>query len=149
LNPDARSVVLYPADGATVITPEWVASSPAPIDLLVPDGNWRQAKRALFREPMLQGLPRVCLPPGPPSRFRLRKQIQPGRMATFEAVARALGIIEGREIQAELERIFDIMVERTLWSRGQLAPEKVIGGIPAECFAQSYYWGSQGGSAGG
>jgi len=51
-------------------------------------------------------------------------------LATLEAIARAMGILEGPEVQAALERPFRAMVERTLWSRGSVAAEDVSGGIP-------------------
>jgi DTW domain-containing protein YfiP len=62
--------------------------------------------------------------------YRLRHHPDPRFVATFEAVARALGILEGPAVQADLERVFQVVVERMLWSRGRLATERVTGGIP-------------------
>ena len=72
----------------------------------------------------------VRLPPGPPSRYRLRCSPDPTRVSTFEAVARALATLEGQAVCDALMRTFDIMVERTLWIRGQLPATAVTGGIP-------------------
>ncbi|MDI6740507.1 MAG: DTW domain-containing protein, partial [Candidatus Edwardsbacteria bacterium] len=67
--------------------------------------------------------------PGPLSRFRLRTQSEPSRVCTFEAAARALGAIEGRDVRKKLEAFFDVMVERMLWARGKLAANEVTGGL--------------------
>jgi len=128
VDPGRRTLLLYPSEEAEVLAPD--DADPRPVTLIVPDGNWSQARRVSRREPALKEVPRVRLPPGPPSRYRLRTHQDPQRLATLEAVARALGVLEGRGPQAELERVFTIMVERTLWTRGQLAAEKVSGGIP-------------------
>jgi DTW domain-containing protein YfiP len=99
--------------------------------LVVPDGSWRQARKAVGREPGLQGLRRVKLPAGgPPSEYRLRVEPNEHSVCTFEAIARALGVLEGRETQDQLEALFRVSVGRTLWSRGMIKAEEVPGGIP-------------------
>lgn len=130
VDPGHLNLVLYPADDAKVLAPEWLEADGRPVSLFVPDGNWRQAKRVARREPSLVDLQRVILPPGPPSRYRLRSHPDPKRVSTFEAIARALGIIEGPKVQAHLEGVFDLLVERTLWTRGELSAEQVLSGIP-------------------
>jgi DTW domain-containing protein YfiP len=49
----------------------------------------------------------------------LRRHTDPRFLATFEAIARALGVLESAAVQARLEHVFHLMVERTLASRGQ------------------------------
>jgi DTW domain-containing protein YfiP len=106
--------------------------SPLPLTLVVPDGTWRQANKARRRAPGLSDLPCVTLPPSDaPSGYRLRHDGRPNRLATIEAVAVAMGILEGPEARARLEHIFRIMVERTLWTNGRIATGEVTGGIPA------------------
>jgi DTW domain-containing protein YfiP len=60
----------------------------------------------------------VRLPEGPPSRWGIRREHHPQGLATFEAIARALGIIESPAVQADLEELFHLMVQRTLQARG-------------------------------
>lgn len=127
-DPARRTLMLYPIPGAPVLALD--PDDPRPVTLLVPDGNWRQARRLVQREPALRRADKVRLPPGPPSRYRLRSHPDPARISTYEAVARALGILEGPELQARLERWFDMFVERTLWTRGDLSASAVTGGIP-------------------
>jgi DTW domain-containing protein YfiP len=128
VDPARRTVLLYPTADSTPLERD---ASGLPVTLVVPDADWRRAHKLAAREPALEGIARVHLPDGPPSTYRLRRHSDPRFLATFEAVARALGILEGAEVQARLEHVFRLMVERTLWSRGQLATERVTGGIPA------------------
>ena len=90
-----------------------------PVTLIVPDGNWAQAKKAFKREKALHAFPRVKLPLGPPSKYWLRAAPRPEAVSTYEAIARAMGFLEGPEVQARMEAFFDVMVERTLHARGQ------------------------------
>ncbi len=128
VDPARRVCLLYPLPGAPVLAP--APADPRPVTLLVPDGNWRQARKLVQRVPALRDAAKVRLPPGPPSRYRLRSHPDPDRIATFEAIARALGALEGPAVQARLERWFDVFVERTLWTRGDLPAAAVTGGIP-------------------
>jgi DTW domain-containing protein YfiP len=127
---DTQGLVLYPSADSHELKQDYFSLIIKPITLVVLDGNWNQASKMAKREPALCGLPRVHLPPGPLSTFRLRTQSAPERVCTFEAVARALGVIEGIEIQRQLEAFFDVMVERMLWARGKLAADEVAGGLP-------------------
>jgi DTW domain-containing protein YfiP len=128
--PGRRPLLLYPTERALVLDRELVDADPRPITLVIPDGNWRQARKVNTREPALADVQRVRLPEGPPSRYRLRRHADPRRVSTLEAIARALGVIEGPEAQRALEHLFDVMVERTLWTRGELPGSSVTGGLP-------------------
>lgn len=114
-----RVLLLFPSDDARPLTPELLAADRRPVTLVVPDGNWRQASRAAKRIPGLEQAERVALVEGAPSRYRLRREPREGGLATFEAIARALGILESAEVQARLEDLFSLMVERTLDTRGR------------------------------
>jgi DTW domain-containing protein len=146
LTPDERqALVLYPSDEAQELNPDYLTKLTKPISLIVLDGNWRQAAKMSSRIAELRDVPRVKLPVGAPSEFRLRRAHREDGMSTFEAIARSLGIIEGAKVQRELEAIFKIRVERTLWSRGQLAPEHCTGGVPEAAFLAHYLAGCSGG----
>jgi hypothetical protein len=41
-----------------------------------------------------------------------------------------MAILEGEDVRRTLESVFRSMVERTLWTRGELAAGDVCGGIP-------------------
>lgn len=72
----------------------------------------------------------ATLPAGGVSRYRLRHGAKPERLATIEAIAVAMGILEGPEAARQLEHIFRVMVDRTLWTNGRLPAHAVTGGIP-------------------
>ncbi len=120
VRPGRVGLLLFPSEDARVLAASDASPEGPPVTLVVPDGTWPQARKAARREPALAGLPRVCIPDGAPSRYRLRRHINPRFLATFESIARALGILEGPAVQAELERVFDLMVERVLGTRGRL-----------------------------
>ncbi len=116
-----QALLLFPGEDAALLTPERVAADSRPVLLVVPDGSWRQATRIARRDPVLAGLPRVRLPAGVPSRYRIRHQPRANGLCTLEAIARALRIIEGDRVGKDLELLLDAVVERTLASRGQIA----------------------------
>ncbi len=86
-----RSALLFPGPEARVIGPP---ATFVPDQLLVLDGTWRKARRLLYLNPLLAALPRLTLPAGPASRYRLRKAPGPEALSTVEAVVTALNLLE-------------------------------------------------------
>lgn len=84
-----------------------------PRRLIVLDGNWPQARRMRQRIEALRGLPVVRLPAPIADRARLRTAPRPGAMATIEAIAAALAMCGEPAVAAELDRVYDLVVERT------------------------------------
>jgi DTW domain-containing protein len=128
-------LVLFPSADATPLTAH--AGSAQPIALIVPDGSWSEA-RALCQRGALRHHARVTLPPLGPSAYRLRAEPHVGGLATLEAIARALHILEGDAgglVAPAMLDVFRIMVERTLWFRGKLDDHEVTGGLPAAALA--------------
>ena len=117
LMPKRPAYLLYPSDDAAVIDEAFVASLSHPINLVVPDGNWRQTVKMCRRDRVMQRLPRIKLPPGPGTRYHVRTERKEGGMATIEAIARVIGMIESKKAQADLERLMDAMVDRTMLRR--------------------------------
>lgn len=109
---------LYPSEESIPLTPELVQSLGGKIQLIVPDGSWRQAKRVARREPFLKNVQHVKLNDTASGIFYLRRKIKEEGVSTMEAIARALGVIESKEIQSSMENVFRIMVEKTLDTRG-------------------------------
>ncbi len=118
IDPTRHTLLLYPSRDSRELTQGELCVGP--ITLIVPDADWRRAFKFVAREPSLVGVPRVHLPSGAPSTYRLRRHSDPRFLATFEAIARALGILEGPDVQTRLEHVFRLMVERTLYSRGRI-----------------------------
>lgn len=115
--PDRRLLLLFPSDDAVPLTEELLAADPRPVTLVVPDGSWRQASKMPNREPALRDVQRVTLVDDAPTRYRLRREPKAGGLATYEAIARALGVLEGPQVREELEGLFERMVEGTLETR--------------------------------
>jgi len=124
--------MLHLSPESEALTPELAAKMTKPVRLLVPDGTWSQASRLgsqLARQ--LPAVKHVMLSAGmKPTEYKLRTEHHPDGMATFEAIARALGVLEGAAVQEKMEEIFRIMNDRVLYSRGKLKAEQVRGGLP-------------------
>lgn len=114
-----RTLLLFPADDSRELEPR---DSSELLTLVAVDGNWRQAHKLARRDPALLALPRVHAPPGPPSRYALRKHPDPRFLATFEAIARALGVLEGPAVREQLEALLDAKVARTMSTRPYQRP---------------------------
>jgi len=138
-----RSLLLFPHADARPLEAKLARDSDGPITLVVPDGTWRQAARARRRVAGLDRLACVRLPDDGAPFYRLRRATRPGRLSTLEAIARALGILEGPQVQQALEHILRVMVDRTLWSNGRLPSERVTGGIPPGAVSHDPWSGSQ------
>jgi DTW domain-containing protein YfiP len=123
-----QPVLLFPHEDAVPLAR--FARSERPITLVVPDGTWRQASKVRARVPGLRDIPCALLPVESPSTYRLRVESDPTRLSTIEAIARAMGLLEGMHVRRAIERVFRTMVERTLWSKGDLDDDEVTGGIP-------------------
>lgn len=116
-DPERRAFLLFPSPDAVALTPQLVTADDRPVTLVVPDGSWRQAARMAARVPGLAGLPRVRLPDGPPSTWGIRREAHPHQVCTFEAIARALGVVESSRVQAELEAFFALAAARARQAR--------------------------------
>lgn len=102
----ASTLILYPGRGATPLSADLIAGLPRPLTLLVPDGNWNQSQHMMRRLPVLRAARPVCID-GPRLDFPCSRRNRIGtRMSTFEAIARALGILEGQPTQDALLAFF-------------------------------------------
>ncbi|MCX5744849.1 MAG: DTW domain-containing protein, partial [Proteobacteria bacterium] len=120
VRPGERGLLLFPDDDAVPIAT--FTDADQPLVLVVPDGNWRQAAKMRHRVPGLDVLTCVTLPSTTPTTtYRLRAEPRAGGLATLEAIAHAIGLLEGTRgpaIEAAMLAVFQVMVERTLRARG-------------------------------
>lgn len=130
LDRSRRPLLLFPGAGARVLDAGLVAEDARPVTLLVPDGTWNLARKIPLRQRELDGVERVCLPLEEPSAYRLRHSPHAHQLSTLEAIARALGVLEGPELRADLELVFRVARDRILWSQGKLPEDEVEGGLP-------------------
>src|SRR5690606_31931463 len=83
--------LLFPGEQAVSI--DEVPAGDRPAHIIVPDGTWRMARRLLRLNPALAALPRLVVPAGAPSRYRVRNTREAGAVATIEAVVRTLNAL--------------------------------------------------------
>lgn len=118
LTPQYQTWLLYPSRDAVELTPELLGRGSPPVQLIVPDGNWRQAGKVHYRHRELRNVPRVMISAPNTSKFRLRHQHRREGMATLQAIAHALGIIEGVSVKDELLKLYQLKLKQTLVIRG-------------------------------
>ncbi len=151
-DPTIYPLLLYPTEEATELTSESQTRADQlgrRITLIVPDGNWRQGGKVHRRTPGLENVEAVKLPAGPLSEYLLRSEPRPECVSTFEAIARALGILEGKAIEDQLMEYFRAKVDRMLWARGSMRTDQVRGGIPQAAIDSFKAAGSRGGALSG
>ncbi|WP_242346318.1 tRNA-uridine aminocarboxypropyltransferase [Anaeromyxobacter terrae] len=107
------AALLFPGDGAV---PAAALTGAPPSVLFVVDGTWPQAEKMIRATPSLAVLPRVGVVPERPSGYGdLRREPGPEHLSTAEAVALALGALEGDPARfAPLVRAFRASVEKQL-----------------------------------
>jgi DTW domain-containing protein YfiP/RimJ/RimL family protein N-acetyltransferase len=120
VSPSYRTFLFYPADNALELNEQLVSQSSLPIQLIVPDGNWRQASKVHYRHHELKDIPRVKISTPNTADLHIRAETTEAGMATLEAIAHALGIIEGEAVKKELMDFYQLKLEATLRGRGQL-----------------------------
>jgi DTW domain-containing protein len=114
-----RPLFLYPHEDALELNHTFTQNFPGPYHLIVPDGNWHQARRVRRREDAFRDMMAVKLPEGVLGEYKLRKAPQPSWVSTYESVAHALGVLEGVEVREHLMDFFRHWVNTTLFCRTQ------------------------------
>jgi DTW domain-containing protein len=119
-HPRVKELAALP--GAALLYPGEEARSAAslvgtpPSVLMVIDGTWIQAEKMLTANPFLASLPRLRVEALRPSGYLdLRREPAPHCLSTIEAVAGALGDLEGDPRRFEpMRQAFRLMVEKQL-----------------------------------
>ncbi|GAB3469598.1 tRNA-uridine aminocarboxypropyltransferase [Azotobacter salinestris] len=134
-----RSCLLFPGAGAMPLAE--LAQDGPPLQLIVPDGTWRKARRLLHLDPQLAALPRVALAEGLSSRYRLRKAPMAGALSTIEAIVCALNLLEGSGRFDAMLRPFEALIEGQIAAMGEAvyrrnhgddAAARISRSVPAE-----------------
>ncbi len=115
LSTDYETYVLYPSDEATDLE----SLKPLkPVHLIVSDGNWRQASKLHRRHIELSHIPRVRISEKNLAKHHLRNEHFTEGFSTLEAIAIALGSLEGHEVRASLMALYKAKLTATLEGRG-------------------------------
>jgi DTW domain-containing protein YfiP len=111
-DPAAPAIVLFPSPNARDVRRE---PPRGPVTLVVLDGTWSQAEKLLRANPMLSTLPHYAFVPTTASNYRIRRQPAEHCVATIEAIAEVLALLEDRPVDgARLLAPFHAMVEYQL-----------------------------------
>ena len=132
LNPPGyQARLLFPGEDAQLIDTAEPSDESLPWLLVVPDGTWRKARKLLYCNPLLAALPRVCLPVGLESRYRLRKAPMAGALSTLEAIVVALEVLEAPQSFGSLLRPFEALIDGQIAAMGDPTFQRNHGGSPA------------------
>lgn len=115
-DPAYTSCLLFPSEQAQPLTPSLAQSKP--LQLVVPDGTWRKARKLLYLNPELEHLPKVTLASVAPSRYRLRKAPSSDSLSTLEAITQSLAVLEQGDFSALL-RPFEALIEGQIQAMGE------------------------------
>ncbi len=128
-----RVLLLYPGDDARPLDAVIADGDPRPVTLVVPEGSWGQAQRMARRLPGVDRAEKVVLPAGGQTEWGLREETKAGGLATFEAIARALGLLEGAAVHDALMTVFRRHVAESWAMRGvvERTPTAPAAGEPA------------------
>ncbi len=118
---DTPTYLLFPEASAPVLSREFLSTvrktEESPLHLVVPDGTWSQARRIVQRTESLMKIPRLQLGVLEKTQYVLRRNGREGGVCTAEAVAHALGVIEGEEIKRGILDHFYLMRDSILKGR--------------------------------
>lgn len=118
LDLNCTPLLLYPSDDSEELNSDFVLKQKKPLQLIVPDGNWRQASKVHYRHKELAHVRRVRLATVPVAEQYMRLETVENGMATLEAIAHALRVIEGDTVYAALIALYKHKLEQTLLGRG-------------------------------
>ena len=117
--------VLFPRDDAQVLqvgAGGAVSPAPAPgkrLGFVLLDGTWHQCSRMSRRVPVVQNLPCIALPEGPPSIWAVRTQHDSRGLSTFEAGLRLLELVEGEDAVRPMREAFELINARLSFMKGK------------------------------
>ncbi|MBY0385460.1 DTW domain-containing protein [bacterium] len=112
---------LFPSEDAMELNEAFVKAIAKPVLLIVPDGNWRQASKVQTRHPELSRVQRVFLKKenALTQTTLLRTETVENGMATLEAIAQAMSVLESPQVGSALQQLYQIKLTQTLLGRGQ------------------------------
>ena len=118
----AGAGLLYPQPNAHSLTE--LPAAERPVQLVIIDGTWHQAKTIVRDVPQLRDLPCYRLAPSSPGQYRIRREPDAQSLSTLEATVAALQVLEPDTVGLDqLLSAFHGMVENQLGHpAGQTVP---------------------------
>jgi DTW domain-containing protein YfiP len=118
LDPGYTPLFFYPAEEAVELSEDFIRALQKPAHLIVPDGNWRQAGKVRQRHPELAEIQAVKISAKNEGRHHLRREHMAEGMSTLQAIALALGRLEGPDVFRALQDLYEAKLHATLRGRG-------------------------------
>ena len=118
LSENFETLLFYPSPDAVELDDSFVRQIKKPVQLIVPDGNWRQASKVASRHLEFKTLPRIKITTKNLSLYHLRKETTAEGMATLQAIACALKFFEGDKVYQSLINLYEAKLQQTLKGRG-------------------------------
>lgn len=112
-----ENLILSPAGGSQ-LTNEYLSAFSRPVNLIVPDGTWSQARKIIRRNSNLLKLPKVRLKTVTKSGLYIRKHPEMLNVSTIEAVSEALSILENEAVKENFLNLFKTMMHNLYRRRG-------------------------------
>lgn len=110
--------LLFPAQEQSVAQPLVAIDQGLSSLLIVPDGTWRNVRKLIQVNPVLNTLPHLSLPVTKPSQYRVRKTRELAAVSTIEAIVRALTVLEPEHDFSPILTPFDALVEQQIQAMG-------------------------------
>lgn len=111
---DDASIPLAPVSSLESLRTPTSVTDTSPFALIVLDGTWAQCARMSRKTPALRRMPTFSVPPGPPSHWGVREEIDEARLSTLEAIIRAIALLEGPSPARVMQHYFDRVAARML-----------------------------------
>lgn len=122
-NNGKKNYLLFPSEHAVPL--DQIKPPESHVNLFLPDGNWRQAKKIANRLSRQMDFVSVKLPPGPPGEYQIRYHPDTSKICTIEAIMRSLQYLEPEVKLAALKNLFLLMRDRLLWKKGSIKLEQI------------------------
>ena len=111
-----KRLLLFPDPSAPELTESYCKELGENLHLIIPDGTWPQAKRIARHKERLGDPINVRIAPAQ-TEYRLRRNLRSGTLCTAEAVAYALGALEGQLVEDKILELFREMTRRIISTR--------------------------------
>lgn len=118
ISAEQSTYLLFPTTNKALLRPLEASKTAEPSLLIVPDGTWRKARKIIYENPVLSGLPHLQLPLGEPSAYRVRKASEPAAVSTIEAIVRVLTVLEPESNFQPVLKPFEVLVEQQIQAMG-------------------------------
>lgn len=111
--------LLYPATKNDSTQPLEPLKNQESCLMIVPDGTWRNVRKIMNVNPLLQTMTRIDLPEGRNSEYEIRKTREKAAVSTIEAIERTLSVLEPNTDFQPLLTPFRVLIQQQIQAMGK------------------------------